>query len=137
MLSLYVVSNISLFVDSSDDESPAWSPAVLLGEECEIKLVLLHLESLDVCVAVDAGNLEGRILLIFEGFQHVVIERKVGDVVSAVWVGSQQVLATGASAASGSGGKAVFGDCLSHVSLDGLGQVQLVRVIKGLVFLDI
>ena len=137
MLSLYVVSNISLFVDSSDDEPPAWSPAVLLGEECEVELVLLHLESLDVCVAIDAGNFEGRILLVFEGLQHVVVERKVGDVVSAVWVGSQQVLATGASAASGSGGKAVFVDCLGHISLDGLGQVQLVRVIKGLVFLDI
>jgi hypothetical protein len=114
MLSLYVIGNVSLFINSSHNKSPAGSPAILLGEKSEVKLVLLYLEGLNICIPIDTGDLEGGILSVFEVFKHVVVKSKVLNVVCAVGVSQQDVLADAR-------GEVVVTHGLGHVGLYGLG----------------
>jgi hypothetical protein len=83
---LHVISNVAILINASDNEPAARSAAVLLGEECEVKLVLAHLHALDIGVAVNAGHLEASELPVLERTQHVVVESEVRDVAQAVRV---------------------------------------------------
>lgn len=133
MLSLHKVSHTTFSVNSSDQESLARSPAVLLRYQRKVELVCLLLQGFNVEIAKDAGNLERRELDMFEVSENVRVEGEVRYVPEGIRVGILHLLVLIKSFTA----KLGHFDGILDADLQGLCQVEPVREEKWLVLLDV
>lgn len=126
MLSLNEISNVTLSIDTSDNETAAWSSAIFLGDESEIKLLIgIDLKCLDIKIAEDARDLEWCILKMVEIFHHVIVKDEVRVVAYTIWVFYSQIDHYAVTAWLSRGLQ-----CLLDVFLYALAQVYLIREVE-------